>query len=89
MKIFQTQPTLSKEDEAHLKPLLGNYVKLVDELANYEYSQEDLKKLVLIELKNNRRKFILQKLASRIVTKKRENILNNITKCLNQSLKQK
>lgn len=91
MKIFSIQPKLSKRDISRLTPLLCNYNYLVEELslnANV-YTQTDLKKLILIELKNKKRNFILKKLTSRIISEERRNILGAIEKCLKANLRRK
>lgn len=84
MKIFTKQPKITASDRKELRPLLTGYNYLVGELSSYPnyYSQDDLKKLILLELQGKKRLFILEKLTSRILTKERENIMGAIKECL-------
>ena len=65
--------------------MLSNYNKLVEHLASGDFSQEDLKRLVLLEVKGKKREHVLNRLVARVQTKERERIHSNIEKCVNQN----
>ena len=70
--IFREQPKLDPQDWLRLVPNLVNWNHLNEILLLGQLSEDDLKKLVLIELKLKHRKDIINKLIGRIMTIQRE-----------------
>lgn len=94
MKIFPKNPKLTDKDRARLdqEGYLQSWNKFVARINNVDLSQEDLKRLVFMELEQEApRKAILEKLIVRIQKKEREDIFALIRKtpggqALNSSL---
>jgi len=81
MKIFPKNPTLSDKDRARLNQegYLQSWNKFVARINNVDLSQDDLKRLVFLELEQDApRKAILAKLVVRIQKKEREAIIDLI-----------
>lgn len=83
MKLFPKNPKLTDKDRARLESegYLQSWNKFVARINNVDLSQDDLKRLVYMELENDApRKAILAKLLVRIQKNEREDIFSFIRK---------
>jgi hypothetical protein len=82
-KLVNTLHTgLTAKDMTRLKPHLSGWVRLNEILMLGTLSAEDLRKLILIEITERKRRQILRKLVSRLKSTERQHLLSLIDNCL-------
>lgn len=77
-KIFDKQPSVTKKDIERLEHCLYNWNRLHEILLTSDTSDDDLKRLLLIELTHKSREPIIQKLVGKITTRFRDKTYGNI-----------
>jgi hypothetical protein len=81
--IFPNQPTLSAKDVERLAPHLSGWNRLSEMLVLDTVSNDDLKRLILLETKmTSPRKRVIQKLLARLLSRARHDLTTTISKFL-------
>jgi hypothetical protein len=74
MDIFNPDPKVNPEDVERLSHWLDNYLRLNEGLVLNRFSTDDLKRMVVIESKGQRREPLLRRLIGRIISAERRRI---------------
>ena len=85
--IFEKQPVLWPEDQERLSPFLTGWNRFYEATRDENFSEDDLKKMVIIEVKNPvPRKDIIKRLIALIQKQEREEIEKAMI-CVNPKLR--
>jgi hypothetical protein len=78
LKLFDTQPRVTKSDRRRLAPHLTGWNRMTDLMLLGTISSDDLKRLIIIESEERKRKPILRRLIGRLFTMQQQQLLETI-----------
>lgn len=77
-KLFDPQPRITIADRKRLEPVLTGWNRVMNWLKTCPTNDDDLMKLIIIEVERKKRKPIIQRLVGRLLSNRRKALMSAI-----------